>query len=290
MIGLRGPSASPWAEPALEAAAALLAGQRRDPGRGRAARRPAAAGGVPARGRAGRAAHGRARPTPDARRGLPARDRPAAARARRGTLLVLDGRAARARCVEAALWAAPASAAIPRPPGGSWWSRARVPGLVEALRRGRRALTVGDPRDADADRRRRRRYADALAPSRTFVAPTCSRSRRTTRASSRRPTRRCSRWSRSPDSRDRDRARRARRRATGRSRSGRATRRKGERVARRLPSPTTWVGRHGIATTAVPTRIARHVVAAPARVARSLGAGHAERCPPTRTCSPRSGH
>ena len=26
MIGLRGPSASPWAEPALEAAAALLAG------------------------------------------------------------------------------------------------------------------------------------------------------------------------------------------------------------------------------------------------------------------------
>ena len=34
----------------------------------------------------------------------------------------------------------------------------------------------------------------------------------------------------------------------------------GERVARRLPSPSTWVGRHGIAATAVPTRIARHVV------------------------------
>ena len=34
----------------------------------------------------------------------------------------------------------------------------------------------------------------------------------------------------------------------------------GERVARRLPSPSTWVGRHGIAATAVPTRMARHVV------------------------------
>jgi hypothetical protein len=35
---------------------------------------------------------------------------------------------------------------------------------------------------------------------------------------------------------------------------------KGERIARRLPSPASWVGRHGIAVTAVPTRIARHVV------------------------------
>jgi hypothetical protein len=35
---------------------------------------------------------------------------------------------------------------------------------------------------------------------------------------------------------------------------------KGERIARRLPSPATWVGQHGIAITAVPTRIARHVV------------------------------
>ncbi len=34
----------------------------------------------------------------------------------------------------------------------------------------------------------------------------------------------------------------------------------GERVARRLPSPATWVGRHGIAPTAVGVRIARHVV------------------------------
>ena len=35
---------------------------------------------------------------------------------------------------------------------------------------------------------------------------------------------------------------------------------KGERVARRLPSVTTWVGRHGIAPTGVPVRLARHVV------------------------------
>ena len=36
---------------------------------------------------------------------------------------------------------------------------------------------------------------------------------------------------------------------------------KGERVARRLPSPSTWIGRHGEASTAVDVRIARHVVA-----------------------------
>ena len=32
-----------------------------------------------------------------------------------------------------------------------------------------------------------------------------------------------------------------------------------ERVARRLPSPTTWIGRHGDAPTPVEVRIARHV-------------------------------
>ncbi|HET8953757.1 MAG TPA: hypothetical protein VFN44_24760, partial [Solirubrobacteraceae bacterium] len=36
---------------------------------------------------------------------------------------------------------------------------------------------------------------------------------------------------------------------------------KGERVSRRLPSQTTWFGRHGISPTAVEVRIARHVVA-----------------------------
>ena len=36
---------------------------------------------------------------------------------------------------------------------------------------------------------------------------------------------------------------------------------KGERVARRLPSTTTWVGRHGLAPTSVPVRLARHTVA-----------------------------
>jgi len=34
----------------------------------------------------------------------------------------------------------------------------------------------------------------------------------------------------------------------------------GERIARRLAAPHTWVGRHGIAATAVGTRVARHVV------------------------------
>src|SRR5262249_19032448 len=35
---------------------------------------------------------------------------------------------------------------------------------------------------------------------------------------------------------------------------------KGERVSRRLPSQTTWFGRHGISPTAVEVRLARHVV------------------------------
>ena len=70
VVGLRGPSASPWAEPVLETAAALLAGNAVLLGGGRRGR--ATARRLPARGRAGRADRaGRRR----VRGGLPARVR-----------------------------------------------------------------------------------------------------------------------------------------------------------------------------------------------------------------------
>ncbi len=51
---------------------------------------------------------------------------------------------------------------------------------------------------------------------------------------------------------------------------------KGERVARRLPSSTTWVGRHGIAPTSVPVRLARHVAPRQLEWRAAWAPGHAE--------------
>ena len=150
VIGLRGPSASPWAEPALEAAAALLAGNG-----------VILAAGAPLAAQRLRAVFLRAgvpgelittMPEPGAEldgvcRRVVDLPRPA----RRGTLVVLEG-AAKDKVVEAALWAAFAgSGATPRRPGGSWSSRARCPDCVEALTAGAAALRVGDPREEDTD-------------------------------------------------------------------------------------------------------------------------------------------
>ena len=152
---------------------------------------------------------------------------------RLGTLLVLDG-APRERVVEAALWAGfgrhPAAAGRLVVVAGA------VPGLVEALQAAASALRVGDPRDPDDRSRRaaarRARGGGRPALRRPAAGPVLA-------------------VVEVPDTETGDRARRARGPRRARSRSGPATRRKGERVARRLPSPATWVGRHGIAPTAV---------------------------------------
>ncbi len=142
LVGVRGPSASPFAEPLLETAAALLAGNA-----------VVLAAVVPRL----RAIFLRA--------GIPGEllmdapedtdldtlcrrviDLPRPGR--RGMLLVLAG-APRERVVEAAVWAGfgrhPAAA------GRLVMVRDAVPGLVAALEEAASALRVGDPRDPDTD-------------------------------------------------------------------------------------------------------------------------------------------
>lgn len=242
VIGLRGPSASPFAEPALEAAAALLAGN----GVIWAGATPVAAqrlravflrAGVP----------GELFTTADELGDVCRRvvDLPPAGR--RGTLLVVNG-APRERVLEAALWAGfgrhPAAAGrLVVTPGSAH-------GLVEELRLRAAQLTVGDPRDPETAIGT---YADASPvaevvavsaddprfthpPDAPILAVVEAPDTETAIAITARGARDgpVSIWARDPA--------------------------QGERVARRLPSPSTWVGRHGIAGTAVPTRMARHVV------------------------------
>jgi acyl-CoA reductase-like NAD-dependent aldehyde dehydrogenase len=235
LVGVRGPSASPFAEPALEAAAALLAGNA-----------VILAAVVPRL----RAIFLRA--------GIPGElltvapedaDLEAVCRrvvdlprpGRRGMLLVLAG-APRERVVEAAVWAGfgrhPAAA------GRLVMVRDAVPGLVAALEAAAAELRVGDPQDATTDLTESPRIAVVDADDPRFLTPpdeptlvvVVAADSETAIDLAARHARDApvSIWAR-------DLA-------------------KGERVARRLPSPATWVGRHGIAITAVPTRIARHVV------------------------------
>ena len=171
-------------------------------------------------------------------RGVPARGRPPAP-GRLGTLLVLGG-APRDRVIEAALWAgfglhAAAAGRIVAVKGA-------VPGLVEALTEPRHcASATRGPRhrrhrDAGRHQRRRRRPARPRPAAARLLAVVELPDSEAAIALVARVGRDApvSIWAR-------DGA-------------------QGERVARRLPSPATWVGRHGIATTAVPTRIARHAV------------------------------
>ena len=58
---------------------------------------------------------------------------------------------------------------------------------------------------------------------------------------------------------------------------------KGERVSRRLPSETTWFGRHGVSPTAVEVRVARHVVPRQLEWRAPWAPGHAEAAGPA-TC------
>ena len=213
VVGVRGPSASPWREPVLETAAALLAGNAVICSARRWRQRPARD--VPARGRAGRAADGRARGADlDARcRRVIDLPRPN----RLGTLLVLEG-APREQVVEAALWAAfgghAAAAAAAR----------HVAGAVPGPGRGARA---GAPR-ALADRR--------SAPTAEVVVVEPGRS-----ALPRPPTGPMLAVVEVADA-DTAVALAAREGRGGPISVWARDRAKGERVARRLPSPTTWVG------------------------------------------------
>ena len=260
VVGLRGPSASPWCEPALETAAVAAGRQRRAPRRGRRRRAPARR--VPARGRAGRAgdavdAGGRAR------RALPARRRPPAAEPARHAARA-RGRAARA--------------------GG----RGRAVGGVRRARRGRRAA-----------RHRRGRRPGLLAATleQRAAAPreTIGRSRGRRR---RRPTIRASRSpragrrvlgasSRSPDAdtavRSRRRHRDGRRAATAadlglgaRPREGRAG-----RAAAAVPRDLGRPLRRGAAERRAAARAPRRRAAA--RVARARGRPDVPRDVATRT-------
>src|SRR3954468_10065316 len=147
-IGLRGPSASPWAEPALEAAAALLAGNA-----------VILAAGAPLAAqrlrqiflRAGLPGELLTTATPPAA-GLEdhcRRVRDLQPPARLGTLLVLEG-APKDQLVGAALWAGFAgSGRHPAARGRLVTVAGAVPGLVDALREGAARLRVGDPRAED---------------------------------------------------------------------------------------------------------------------------------------------
>jgi len=250
VIGLRGPSASPWAEPALEAGAALLAGNA-----------VILAAGAPLAAQRLRQIFLRAGlpgellttaiPPGPAIEDVCRRVHDLQPPARLGTLLVLEG-APKDQLVEAALWAAFAgSGRHPAAAGRLVMVEGAVPGLVEALREGAARLKVGDPRAEDTD-------IGPSAPG-VFAEPVILDGL-------------------SPDDprfttpegltlavvvvADADTAVRV---AAGDGRGGPISvwardRHKGERVSRRLPSETTWVGRHGVSPTAVEIRVARHVI------------------------------
>jgi acyl-CoA reductase-like NAD-dependent aldehyde dehydrogenase len=266
VIGLRGPAASPWAEPALEAAAALLAGNA-----------VILAAGAPLAAQRLRAVFLRAGvpgelittlPEPggpeldDVCRRVVELQRPA----RRGTLVVLEG-APKAQVVEAALWAAFAgSGRHPAAAGRLVVVAGAVPGLVEALTAGAAALQVGDPRDESTDvgplARPEDRYDEPLPMpglAGTFAAPTviaglaADDPRFTTP-----PPGPLLAVVEVPDA-DTAVALAARGGRDGPISVWARDAAKGERVARRLPASTTWVGRHGIAPTGVAVRLARHV-------------------------------
>ena len=192
---------------------------------------------------------------PPRRTRLPARRRaPAAEPARHAARA--RGRAARRR------WSrrrcGRRSAATPRPPGGSSRSRAPCPASSRRSSRAPRRLaeTIGPPEVVAVAARR-----PALRRP-----PPGRRSR-----SSRRPT---------PTPRSASPHAAA---ATPRSPSGRAIRAKGERVARRLPSPATWVGHYGEERPNVEARLARHAVLRQLEWRAPLGAaGSARRRDPRR--------
>jgi hypothetical protein len=250
VIGLRGPSASPWAEPALEAAAALLAGNAvilaaGAPLAAQRLRRVFLRAGLP-----GELLTTSMPPGPELEH-VCRRVHDLQPPARLGTLLVLEG-APKDQLVEAALWAAFAgSGRHPAAAGRLVMVEGAVPGLVEALKAGAARLKVGDPRAEDTDVGPNEPGVFAIPEILEDISPDDPRftaPQGLTLAVAVVP--------------DADTAVRV---AARDGRSGPISvwardRYKGERVSRRLPSQTTWFGRHGVSPTAVEVRVARHVV------------------------------
>ncbi len=202
VIGLRGPSASPWAEPALETAASLLAGN-------------GVLLGVPAQRlrnvflRAG--VPGELVELSEDFDGTHVLDLPRPGR--RGTLLVLND-APHAKVVDAALRNAfTAGRIVTVAPNAA--------PLVDALSARAMLVGPGDPRFRSPPDSM---LVVAEMPDAEAAIALVAREARDVPVSV---------WAQ-------DHA-------------------KGERVARRLPSPTTWIGRHGDVPTPVEVRIARHV-------------------------------
>jgi hypothetical protein len=275
VVGVRGPSASPWCEPVLETAASLLAGNAVLLAAGAAGRvrgvflragvpgelvtvigagtrgdgeaaagRPGArgdgeatAGGPGVRGDGGVAAGGV--PTTgetgadDWSADLEARchrvvDLPPANRL--GTVLVLEG-APREQVVEAALWAAFGGHATAA--GRLVTVEGAVPGLLAVLEQAAAQLveTIGPPEVVVTGPDDPRFLAPTGSTLAVVEAPDADSAVRLASRAGHAPI---SVWAR-------DRA-------------------KGERVARRLPSPATWVGHYGEERPNVEARLARHAM------------------------------
>ncbi len=285
VIGLAGPSASPWHGPALEAAAALLAGN----GVLLAAGAPLAAQRL--RGVFLRAGIPGELITPVADVGSVCdRVSDLSPPTRMGTLLVLRG-APRSAVIDAAVWAAFAgSGRHPAAAGRLIVSRTAAPGLAEAIAEAAAKLRVGDPRDPDTDVGPLASH-EALAEveaavgarrvtvpglSGAFCAPAVTDSRAAFDAPPPGPVLAI------VEAADDDEA--IALAATG-GRDGvvsiwTADSERGERVARSLPAAAVWVGRHGVPAPATAVRLARHV--APRRLEiRSRRAPAAMRLPTT---------
>ena len=226
VVGVRGPSASPWCEPVLETAASLLSGNAVLLAAGAAGRVRGVflRAGVP----------GELVTVIDAEGELEERcrrvvDLPPPNRL--GTLLVLEG-APREQVIEAALWAAFGGHATAA--GRLVTVEGAVPGLLAALEQAAAQLeeTIGPPEVVVTGPDDPRFLAPTGSTLAVVEAPDADTAVRLASQGGRDAP--ISVWAR-------DRA-------------------KGERVARRLPSPATWVGHYGEERPNVEARLARHAV------------------------------
>ena len=251
VIGLAGPSASPWQEPALEAAAALLAGNgvllsATPPPAAQRLRGVFLRAGVPGE------------------LIVPVRDLGAVCDrvtrlsppTRMGTLLVLRG-APRAAVVEAAVWAAFACAGRhPAAAGRLIVSRSAAPGLAEAIADAAARLPPTDVGPESPSVTTSRAAFDSPPPGPVLaIVQAANDDEAISLASTGGRDGVVSVWT--------------------------ADRERGERIARSLPAAAVSVGRHAIPAPEVSVRLARHL--APRRLeTRSRRAPAAMRLPATR--------